>query len=372
MKILFTGGGTGGHITPLIAITRELKKLNLDKLKLFFIGPKDEFSNVLLSQEGIKVKNVLSGKLRRYNKAQTFLNNFFDIVIKIPLGVIQSFFYIFFMSPDLILSRGGFGSIPVVIAAKILFVPVFLHESDAVPGMANRFLSKFAKEIFVSFPKTQVFPFEKIILTGNPIRTELLNGDKKTAKEIFNIKSQKPVILIIGGSQGAQRINDKILEVLPRLLEDFELIHQCGEKNYKTVKSEAAAVIKEGQEDSYHPFSFLKEPELKQAYAICDLIISRSGSSGIFEIAAAAKPSILIPLPESAQNHQIMNSYIYTKDGAGIVIEESNFSSNFFLEKLRFLFSNPEELQKMSAAAKEFSKPNAARIIANYLTEYLK
>ncbi|MFH1582662.1 MAG: undecaprenyldiphospho-muramoylpentapeptide beta-N-acetylglucosaminyltransferase [bacterium] len=373
MKILFTGGGSGGHITPLIAITRELRRLHpKEDLKLFFLGPKDEFSSVLLSQEGIKVKSVLSGKIRRYGKWKTFFKNFADVVFKIPIGVIQSFFIIFFISPDIVFSRGGFGSIPVVIAARILFIPVFLHESDVVPGMANRFLNKFAKEIFVSFPKTEFFPLNKITLTGNPIRTELLTGNRETAKQIFGLKSGKPIILILGGSQGSQRINDKILEALPNLLDNFEVIHQSGYNNFKAVKSEALAIIGKEKENLYHPFPFLKEPELKQAYAAADLIISRSGSGGIFEIAAIGKPSILIPLPESAQNHQIMNSYAYTQKGSGIVMEENNFTSNFFLEKLKFLFSNPKELEKMSEAARGFARPNAAKTIANYLIEYLK
>ncbi|MFH1509772.1 MAG: undecaprenyldiphospho-muramoylpentapeptide beta-N-acetylglucosaminyltransferase [Candidatus Nealsonbacteria bacterium] len=373
MKILFTGGGSGGHITPLIAITRELRKLyTKEDLKFFFIGPKDEFSSVLLSQEGIKVKSVLSGKIIRYGKLKTYFNNFIGVTFKIPIGIIQSFFNIFFISPDVVFSRGGFGSIPVVIAAKMLFIPVFLHESDIVPGMANRFLNKFAEKIFISFPKTEFFSLDKIILTGNPIRVELLTGNREVAKQMFGLKSGKPILLILGGSQGAQRINDKILESLSPLLDNFEIIHQTGYNNFKTVKSEALAIIGKAKESSYHPFPFLKEPELKQAYAVADLIISRSGSGGIFEIAAMGKPSILIPLPESAQNHQILNAYAYAEKKAGIVIEENNFTSNFFLEKVKAIFSNPAEIEKMSVAAKEFARPNAAKMIANYLIEYLK
>ena len=372
MKILFTGGGTGGHIIPLISIARELRKLHSkEDLKLFFLGPKDEFSSVLLSQEGIKVKNILSGKIIRYGKWKTYLNNFIGVAFKIPIGIIQSFFNIFFISPDIVLSRGGFGSIPVVIAAKLLFVPVFLHEADVVPGMANRFLNKFAKKIFISFPKTEFFSLDKIILTGNPIRTELLTGDRETAKQIFGLKSGKPVLLIMGGSQGAQRVNDKILESLSALLDNFEVIHQTGYNNFKVVKSEALAIAGKAKESLYHPFPFLKEPELKQAYAIADLIISRSGSGGIFEIAAMGKPSILIPLPESAQNHQIMNAYTYIQGGAGVVMEENNFTSHFFLEKIKSIFSDPKEFEKMSVAAKEFSRPDAAKIIAQYLLNFL-
>lgn len=370
MKILFTGGGTGGHITPIIPIVRELRKMNKE-IEFYFMGPKDDFSTILLSQEGIKIKNVLSGKIKRYDKAKNLFSNFLSF-LKIPLGVIQSFFMIFFMSPDLVFSKGGYGSIPPVVAAKLLFIPIFLHEADVIPGKANVFLSGFAKEIFISFPGTGLFPLNKITLTGNPIRTELLKGEREKAKEMFAVKSDKPVILILGGSQGAQRINDKVLECLPSLAESYEIIHQCGYNNFNQVKAEALAVLNREMYCFYHPFPFLKEPEMKQAYALADLVVSRAGSGAIFEIAAAGKPSILIPLPESAQNHQVLNAYSYADKGACRVLEESNFKSNFFVAKLRSLFANPQELKDMSKAAYEFARPNAANLIANYLVDYLQ
>ncbi len=372
MKILFTGGGTGGHIVPIIAITREIRKIYPKKdLQFFYLGPKDEFGKIFLSQEGIKVKEILAGKIRRYLGWKTFFQNLIDICFKIPFGVLQSFFYIFFLSPDLIFSKGGFGSIPVVIAGKMLLVPIFLHESDIVPGKANQFISRFALEIFVSFPRTEYFPLRKMILVGNPIRREILTGTKEEAKRFFKITGEKPVILVLGGSQGAQRINDKILEVLPQLLENFEIIHQCGEKNFQEVKAESKAIITKELEKFYHLYPFLAEPELRQAYAACDLIVSRAGSGSIFEIAAVGKPSILIPLPEAAQNHQVKNAYAFAEKGSCQVLEETNFTSRFFLEKLKQLFVRPEELKKMAESAKEFSRPQAGRIIANYLVEYL-
>ncbi len=372
MKILFTGGGTGGHVVPIIAITREIKKIHkANGLQFFFLGPKDETGSNLLLQVGIKVKNVLAGKARRYINLKAFMQNLIDVLIKIPIGVLQSFFCIFFLSPDLIFSKGGFGSIPGVLAGKLLFVPIFLHESDVTPGFANKILRGFALEIFTSFPKTEHFSPKKLILVGNPIRKELLTGSRKEAKSLFELSSAKPVILILGGSQGAQRINDEILEVLPQLLEKFEIIHQCGEKNCKTIEKESKVIINKNLEPFYHLYPFLKESELRQAYAAADLIVSRAGSGIIFEIAAVGKPSILIPLPESAQNHQLKNAYAYEENGATIVIEENNFTSHFFLEKLKSLFENPNKLKNMSEKAKEFSKPQAGWIIANYLIEYL-
>ncbi len=372
MKIVFTGGGTGGHVVPIIAIVREIKNIYKgNDLQLFFIGPKDKVSSNLLSREGIKIKTVLAGKVRRYLTIKSFIQNFFDIYFKTPIGIFQSFIHLFLLSPDLIFSKGGFGSIPVVLAGKLLFTQVFLHESDIVPGIANKILRGLALEIFTSFPKTKYFSSKKMILVGNPIRKELLYGSKKEAKKMFKINSAKPVILILGGSQGAQRINEQILGVMQQLLENFEIIHQCGKKNYEALKSEFSAIMDKKLEPFYHLYPFLKEQELSHAYAAADLIISRAGSGSIFEIAAAGKPSILIPLPEAAQNHQVKNAYAYQESGASLVVEENNFTPHFFLEKLKFLFKNQSELEKMSEKAKEFSKPEAGWIIANYLVEYL-
>ncbi len=372
MKILLTGGGTGGHILPIIAVVREIRKISpKGKFEFFYIGPKDEFSKLLLSQEDIKVKHILAGKIRRYFTPKSFLQNIIDIFFKTPIGFFQSFSYIFFLAPDLIFSKGGFGSVPVVLTGWILGVRSILHESDAIPGISNRLLARFCVEIFISFRKTLYLPERKMVLVGNPIRRELLEAEREEAQKFLKLTGNKPVVLILGGSQGAQRINDKILDVLEQLLREFELIHQCGEKNFNQVKNEAKAIIPEFLQKYYHPYPFLKEEELKRAYAACDLVVSRAGSGTIFEIAAVGKPSILIPLPESAQEHQIKNAYEYALNGAAIVLEEANFTPRFFLEKLKYLFSHPEDLEKMKKAAKEFAKPLAAKTIAGYIVEYL-
>ena len=372
MKILFAGGGTAGHILPIIAVAREIRRIYpKPNLRFFYLGPEDEFGNMLLSQEGIKVKQVLTGKIRRYFNLKAFFQNLFDL-FKTPIGILQAFLYIFFLSPDLIFSKGGFGSIPAVIAGWCLRVPIFLHESDVSPGLSNRFLSKFALEIFISFRRTEYFSPRKIILVGNPVRRELLEGSKAEAQRLFKLSYKKPVILIMGGSQGAQRINDKILEILPELLKIFEIIHQCGEKNFKEVRAESNAILPEELVVFYHPFPFLKEEELKQAYAACDFVVSRAGSGSIFEISAAKKSSILIPLPEGAQNHQVKNAYAYAESGATTVLEEANFTPHFFLEKLKYLIFQKGELGRRQEAAERFSKPQAAKTIAGYLVEFLK
>jgi UDP-N-acetylglucosamine--N-acetylmuramyl-(pentapeptide) pyrophosphoryl-undecaprenol N-acetylglucosamine transferase len=381
MKILFTGGGTGGHIFPIIAIAREIRRIKfsiLDQAKekkealaLSYIGPGDPFGEILLTQEEIKTKSILAGKIRRYFTPLSLIQNFFDIFFKTPIGILQAFFHIFFLAPDLILSKGGYGSLPAVLAGWILGIPIFLHESDVAPGFSNRILSRFAALIFVSFPKTEYFPLPKIVLVGNPIRREILKGSEEEAKKIFNLKRDKPLILILGGSQGAQRINDLILAIFPQLLENFEIIHQCGEKNFKEVRAEANVVMNAEQQKSYHLYPFLREKELSCAYKACDLIVCRAGSSSIFEIAAIEKPSILIPLPEAAQNHQLKNAQNYGQQGAALIIEETNLTPHFFLDRLEYLFSHPEELEKMKKVAIRFSQPEAARIIAQDIIGYL-
>lgn len=373
MKIIFTGGGTAGHILPVIAIIREIKKIYQGQnLRMYYIGPKDSFTTALLSKENIKVMTVSAGKIRRYPGIDSFFLNIFDVLFKIPLGIIQSFFIIFFTAPDLVFSKGGYGAVPVTLGAAALRVPIFMHESDIVAGAANTFLSKFSKEIFISFPINTVenLPKDKMILVGNPIRKEILESEPERAKQYLGITGEKPVILILGGSQGSRRINDMLLQILPNLLFDFEIIHQCGEKNFAQVQAESRIMMGEKQEKYYHLFAFMKEDDLKKAFAASDLVVSRAGSSSIFEIAAAVKPSILIPLAESAQNHQFKNAYHYSETGACLVIEEANLTPRFFLEKLRFLISRPEEMDKMRNAAAEFARPLAAEIIAQYILDY--
>lgn len=371
MKILFTGGGSGGHIFPIVAIIRELRRIYPgEDLELLFIGPKDEWSSYI-SKEGVPVKAIFAGKIRRYFTPLTLFKNIIDIFFKMPLGILQAFFYIFFWAPDLIFSKGGYGSIPIALSGWILQVPILLHESDKAPGLANRILEKFSLEVFTSFPETEYFPQDKIILVGNPIIKELLEGSLSEAQQYFELRGGKPVILILGGSQGAQRINEAVLQILANLLASFEIIHQTGKKNFEQIKKEAMVMAPERLEQFYHPFPFLKEKELTLAYLAANLVVSRAGAGSIFQIAALGKPSILIPLPEAAQNHQLKNAYAFAKEGASVVIEETNFTPHFFLEKLKFLLSRPQELEIMAQKAREFAKPRAARIIAEYIVGYL-
>ena len=368
MKILFTGSGTGGHVYPLVAIAREIRRIYPKKdLEFFHLGPKDDFSHILLSQEDFILKTIVSGKLRRYFD----FKNFIDILFKIPFGFIQSLFIILKIKPDLVFSKGGSGSIAVTCAARILRIPVFIHESDVVPGLSNQKAAKWAKKIFTSFEKTEYFDLEKITVTGNPIRKEILDGDKKIAEEIFSLSLTKPIFLIMGGSQGAEKINDFVLLILNNLLKDYEIIHVTGTQNLKQTSNEALVIEDTDLQKYYHPIGFLDEEKIKHAYKAADLIISRAGSGSIFEIAAVGKPSILVPLPSAAGNHQAKNAYAYAENGAAMVIEQENLTPNFFIENVELLLLHPEKLEAMKQAALAFAKPLAARSVAREILEFL-
>ncbi len=375
VKILFAGGGTGGHVFPILAIAKEIKKQNSTdlKIKLNFIGPRDEISDELFEKEGIEVKKITTGKIRRYSSISSFFQNTVDLIFKIPIGIIQSFFYIFFLSPDLLVSKGGYGAFPSTIVAKILQVPIFLHESDISPGIVNKISARFALEVFVSFPKTENFAPEKMILTGNPIRESLLKiPTEDEIKKNLNLTKNKPVILIMGGSQGSRRVNDLALNALPQLLPKFTIIHQCGTNNEKEIKMQTNFLIPKNLKNNYFLFPFLTENQLRSAYHASDLIITRAGSGSIFEIAAISKPSVLIPITESAQNHQIKNAYSYCDFGAGMVIEEKNITPHLFNEKITNLLKNEKTMKRMKRKASLFSRPRAAKIISEYILEFLK
>jgi len=358
MRILFTGGGTGGHIFPIIAIKESFP----NGYDFRYLGP-DGFAKNNLGD--IKSKFILAGKLNRY-----FSLSFPIEFIKTLIGIIQSFLQLFLWIPDVIFSKGGYGSFPVLFVARLYRIPVIIHDSDAVPGLVTKKSAKFAKKIILSFETSKKYfkakQQSKIIVIGNPIRKELLDGNKDEAKKAFKINSTKPIILIMGSSQGAQKINEIIINILPRLLEISEIIHMTGEKNFKETEKETQ------KSPDYHLFPFLNPDELKCAYALADLIINRAGAGSIFEIAALGKPSILIPLPNSAQNHQKENAYEFSKISGAIVLEQENLTPNILLEQILNLLSNPQKMSEMSQKAKLFYNPATADLIRDEILKFNK
>ncbi len=367
-RLLFTGGGTGGHVMPIIAVARELKKLHAkDNLELHYIGPNDAFSLPLLGQEHFKIHTVASGKIRRYFS----FKNITDAFIKMPLGFFQSLFLLAWIRPRLVFCKGGPGSAIVGFCAHILGIPIFLHESDVVPGLSNKIVSRWAKKIFVAFDHTEYFDVRKIMVVGNPVKRELLTQNKEEAKKTLHIASAKPVLLFLGGSQGSEAINDLILSILNELVEYFEVIHVCGVHNYEKVAAEAKIILNKNLGTYYHAYGYLGQMELTSAYAAADFIIARAGSGSIFEIAAVGKPSILIPLPGSAGDHQSKNAYEYAKTGAAVVVEQNNLSPHFLMEKIKYILSSNEELEAIRHQALQFAKPMAAEVIAREILAFL-
>ena len=380
VRIILTGGGSGGHTFPLIAIIRKLKSLAQEQninLNLLYIGPED-FTIPYLEKEGIEIKFISAGKIRRYFSFQNFTD-----IFKTIAGIFQSLWHVYSFMPDAILSKGGYGAFPVSLWGIIFFIPTYIHESDVVPGLTNQIIGKFAKKIFISFKGTEkYFNPNKTILVGNPIREELLsniNANKENTKKVLGL-SNKPILLILGGSQGSEHINDVILDALPKLINNLEIIHQTGTNNYDRVIKESDVVFREIIKNEelkkyYHPIAFLEETDtpsltsLKDILLISDLVVSRAGSGSIFEIAAFKKPSILIPLPWASQDHQKKNAYEYAQTGAAIVIEENNLKPSILSNTILNLINDQETLKKMSLAAQSFAKSDAALKIAQYLLE---
>jgi len=382
IRIVITGGGSGGHTFPLIAVYRELKKMaEIQKvsLEVIYIGPDDFTLPYILKEEGIKVKTITVGKLRGSSNFIKSILGFFKIIG----GIFQSLFQIYALMPDVIFSKGGYGSFPVVFWGILFFIPTYAHESDAVPGLVNHMVGRFCKKVFISFDYTKkYFSSKKTLLTGNPIRSDLFDQtlNKKDVKKLLDLDEKKPVVTIIGGSQGSRHINDFILDILPKIIKDVEVIHQTGKINYEKVKREADVVFQEiigdkEQQKYYHPLSFFEETatpsisSLKDIFAVSDLIIARAGSGLIFEIAASGKPSILIPLPWASRGHQKRNAYEYAKNEATVVIEEGNLKPNVFSDLIIQIVSDKKKKEKMSQAALEFAKPKAAHDIAQHLLQ---
>ncbi len=369
-RILITGGGTGGHIFPLVAVVSEIKKLLAQQEKhadFFFLGPAGAGLEELRAAD-IDIVEIPAGKVPRYATPALLMELF-----KMLASLIFAVWHIWKIMPDAVFSKGGFGGFSSTVAAWMFRIPVLIHESDAVPGLANRISSFFAKRIAISFPyESDVFPENKTFFAGNPVRTELAFGSSEIARDHFKITS-RPTFLILGGSQGSQEINAFVVNSLLELLKIAEVIHQCGTANFDDVAIEAKAVLAASPElaGRYHPVPFLAVDELAHAYAVSDLVVSRAGAGSIFELAYVGKPGVLIPLETAAAGHQLRNAEIYTKRGAAIMLVGENAKPHMLLEAIKTLMANPFKLEEMSRAAKDFAKPDAATVIAKELLEFL-
>ena len=352
-RIILTGGGTAGHVTPNIALLPRLKELGYD---IQYIGSYNGIEKELIEPFGIPYHGISSGKLRRYFSMKNFSDPF-----RVLKGFGEANKLIRDLKPDVIFSKGGFVSVPVVLAGKKNKVPVVIHESDMTPGLANKLSLPSAAKVCCNFPETlEHLPADKAVLTGSPIRQELLSGNKIAALDLCGFSADKPVILVIGGSLGSVVVNNAVRLALPDLLEQFHVIHLCGKG-----KLDASLNNVEG----YAQFEYIKS-ELRDIFALADVVISRAGANAICELLALRKPNLLIPLSANAsRGDQILNARSFERQGFSVVIEEEELSKELLLESVRDLYANRDTY--MSAMRKS-TLQNSIETITNIIEEVRK
>jgi len=309
-KIIMTGGGTAGHVNPNLALMPKLRQLSYE---IKYIGSKNVIEKDIIEKNNIPYFGISSGKLRRYFDVKNFTDPF-----KVGVGFLQALNILRKEKPDIVFSKGGFVSVPVVAAASFLKIPVLAHESDLTPGLANKLASRFVDKLLVTFPDTIPKIGEKAILVGSPIREDLYKGNGKAAKEAAGFTDDKPVLLVMGGSIGSVKINETLRKILPELLDTFNIIHLCGKKNLDESLLETKG---------YKQYEYMVE-EMKDILTAADLIVSRAGSNSIFEFLALRKPNLLIPLSRGAsRGDQIENAESFYKSGYSMVLKEEALTS---------------------------------------------
>ncbi len=325
-RIILTGGGTAGHVTPNIALLPRLKELKYD---IHYIGSYNGMEKELIEQFGIPYHGISTGKLRRYFSVQNFTDPF-----RVVKGLHEAKKLVKILKPDIIFSKGGFVSVPVVLAAKSCHVPAIIHESDMTPGLANKLSIPSASKVCCNFPETlEHLPEGKAVLTGSPIRQELLSGDRYRALEFLHFTDDKPVIMVVGGSLGAVAVNEAVRSILPELLKSYQVIHLCGKG-----KLDSSLDGLKG----YAQFEYIKE-ELRHLFALTDIVISRAGANAICELLALHKPNLLIPLSANAsRGDQILNARSFERQGFSIVLEEEELTDELLLKSVNELYANRE------------------------------
>lgn len=324
--IVLTGGGTAGHVTPNIALIPALKDAGY---QISYIGSYNGIERKLIEELGIPYYGISSGKLRRYFDPKNFSDPF-----RVLKGFHEAKKLLKQLKPDVVFSKGGFVTVPVVIAAKRCKIPAIIHESDMTPGLANKLCIPSAVKVCCNFPETvSSLPKDKAVLTGTPIRQELLNGDKEAGRQFCGFTADKPVLMIIGGSLGAASVNDHVRKILPELLKDFQVIHLCGKGKMDEKLTGTAGYVQ---------YEYIKD-ELPDLFALADVVISRAGANAICEISALHKPNLLIPLSANAsRGDQILNARSFEKQGFSMVLEEEEITESTLLNAIRELYQNRE------------------------------
>ncbi|MEW5767228.1 MAG: undecaprenyldiphospho-muramoylpentapeptide beta-N-acetylglucosaminyltransferase [bacterium] len=354
MRILVTGGGSGGHTAPAIAFVEALLKRE-PTANILYVGSTKGIETEIVPAKGIHFMAIHTGKLRRYFSLKTLP----DLCLRLPLGILQALNTILHFKPDCIFSTGGYVSLPVVIAGRILKRPILIHEQTVEVGLANRIGGRLADRIAISFETSKrYFPLEKVVLTGNPVRPEILSGDRISAAKRFGLRPDLVTAYVTGGSQGSHRINQAIAQVLSRILEKAQVIHQCGERDFDWLSREAEGLGEELRQ-RYRLFRFIGS-EIGEVFALTDLLVSRAGAGIVNEAATLGKPAIFIPLPSATRDEQTRNARMLADIGAAILILEQDLTPEILRDKIIDLVSNPAQLNQMGEAAKGISQPQAA------------
>ena len=323
-KIVLTGGGTAGHVTPNIALMPELQK---NGYEIYYIGSYDGIEKKLIEELGIPYYGISSGKLRRYFDWKNFSDPF-----RVLKGFSQAKKLLKQIQPDVVFSKGGFVTVPVALAAKKSHIPTIIHESDMTPGLANKLAIPAATKVCCNFPETvKYLPEGKAVLTGSPIRRELLSGNKLAALKFCNFTADKPVLMIIGGSLGSVAVNTAIRNILPQLLKTFQVIHLCGQGNL-----DESFIGKQG----YVQYEYIKQ-ELADLFALADVVVSRAGANAICELLALRKTNLLIPLPAAAsRGDQLLNADSFKRQGFSKVLQEEEITDQLLLDTILDLYQN--------------------------------
>ncbi len=326
-KIVLTGGGSAGHVTPNIALIPALKKAGYE---IYYIGSYNGIEKKLIEDYNIPYFGIATGKLRRYFDPKNFTDPF-----RVLKGFTEAVKLLKRIKPDVVFSKGGFVSVPVVRAAGALKIPYLVHESDMTPGLANKLSMSGAKKICCNFPETmRLLPADKAVLTGTPIREELGLGDKEVGKELCGFEDDKPVLMVIGGSLGAQSVNETVRYALPRLLPYFNVVHICGKEKMDNLKLTVPG---------YKQFEYVKN-ELKDIFAMADIVVSRAGANSICELLALKKPNILIPLStKSSRGDQMLNARSFEQQGFSLVIDNDDLDEDILVETIEDLYKNREK-----------------------------
>ncbi|MED9904604.1 MAG: undecaprenyldiphospho-muramoylpentapeptide beta-N-acetylglucosaminyltransferase [Lachnospiraceae bacterium] len=353
-KIVLTGGGTAGHVTPNIALLPHLKDAGFE---VFYMGSYDGIEKRLIADFDIPYYGIATGKFRRYLDPKNFTDPF-----RVLKGYSEAKKYLKEIKPDVVFSKGGFVSVPVVRAAAALKIPCIIHESDMTPGLANKLCAPVAAKICCNFPETlAMLPKDKAVLTGSPIREELSSGNKINGLDMCGFTANKPVVMVIGGSQGAASVNKAVRAALPKLLKDFQVVHLCGKEKVDNLLLNV---------EGYKQFEYLKS-ELKDIFAMADVVISRAGANAICELLALNKPNILIPLPSAkSRGDQLLNARSFESQGFSIVIDEDYLTEDLLVEKVQELYcSRQTYIDTMKQSSQLSSIATIMKLIADTTKE---